>query len=132
MRLKIVLVLIAGTAACASHHPARASASPAPRAAADSTPSLASMRGGLSTPNADPFPSTYRPFASRPTLIRDATILTAAGPTIRNGSVLLRDGKIVDVGTSVTAPSDAVVIDGTGKYVTPGIIDNHSHIGAGG
>jgi imidazolonepropionase-like amidohydrolase len=59
------------------------------------------------------------------------TILTAAGPTIRGGSLLLRDGKIAEVGTSVTAPSDAVVIDGTGKYVTPGIIDNHSHIGAG-
>jgi imidazolonepropionase-like amidohydrolase len=43
--------------------------------------------------------------------------------------VLLRDGKIAAVGTSVTAPPDAVVIDGTGKYVTPGIIDVHSHIG---
>jgi len=43
--------------------------------------------------------------------------------------VLLRDGKIVAVGTNVTAPADALVIDGTGKYVTPGIIDVHSHIG---
>jgi hypothetical protein len=47
------------------------------------------MRGGVSTPNADPFPSTYRPFASRATLIRNVTILTAAGPTIRGGSLLL-------------------------------------------
>ena len=89
------------------------------------------MAGGTSTPNADPFPSTYRAFPSRPTLIRNVTILTAAGPTIRNGSVLLRDGKIADVGASVTAPADAVVIDGTGKYVTPGIVDTHSHIGGG-
>ena len=59
------------------------------------------MRGGVSAPNADPFPSTYRPFASRATLIRNATILTAAGPTIRGGSVLLRDGKIADVGATV-------------------------------
>ncbi|HEX7978362.1 MAG TPA: amidohydrolase [Gemmatimonadaceae bacterium] len=133
MRLKILLVLIAGTAACAAHHPAGAASSPPSRAAvADSTKSTAPGRGGLSTPLADPFPSTYRPFASRPTLIRNVTILTAAGPTIHNGSVLLRDGKIADVGASVTAPADAVVIDGTGKYVTPGIIDNHSHIGAGG
>ena len=88
------------------------------------------MRGALSTPNADPFPSTYKPFASRPTLIRNVTILTAAGPAIRNGSLLLRDGKIAEVGTSVAAPADAVVIDGAGKYVTPGIIDNHSHMGA--
>jgi imidazolonepropionase-like amidohydrolase len=90
------------------------------------------MLGAVSTPNADPFPSTYRPFPSRPTLIRNVTILTAAGPTIRGGSLLLRDGKIAEVGTSIEAPPDAVVVDGTGKYVTPGVIDTHSHIGAGG
>jgi len=55
--------------------------------------------------------------------------MTAAGPTVRDASVLLRDGKIVAVGTDVQAPADAVVIDGTGKYVTPGIIDVHSHLG---
>ncbi len=90
------------------------------------------MLGGLSLPNANPFPSTYQPFPSRPTVIRNVTILTAAGPTIHNGSVLLRDGRIAEVGTSVTAPADAVVIDGAGKYLTPGIIDTHSHIGGGG
>ena len=56
-------------------------------------------------------------------------MMTATGPTITNGSVLLRDGKIAQVGTNMTAPSDAVVIDGTGKYVTPGLIDVHSHMG---
>jgi imidazolonepropionase-like amidohydrolase len=55
--------------------------------------------------------------------------MTAAGPTLSNASVLLRDGKIVAVGASVAAPSDAVVVDGTGKYVTPGLIDTHSHLG---
>ncbi|HKG93029.1 MAG TPA: amidohydrolase, partial [Gemmatimonadaceae bacterium] len=85
--------------------------------------------GALSQPNADPFPSTYRPFPSRTTVIRNATILTAAGPRIVNGAVLLRDGKIAAVGASVDAPSDAVVIDGTGKFVTPGLIDDHSHLG---
>ncbi|MDB4882186.1 MAG: amidohydrolase [Gemmatimonadetes bacterium] len=90
------------------------------------------MLGGVSKPNADPFPSTYRRLPSRTTLIRNVTILTAAGPTIRGGSVIMRDGKIAAVGTTVAAPADAVVIDGTGKYVTPGIIDTHSHIGAGG
>src|SRR5205085_11144997 len=87
--------------------------------------------GGTSLPNADPFPSTYRPIASRPTVIRNVTILTAAGPTIRNGAVLLTNGKISQVGATVNAPSDAIVVDGTGKYVTPGIIDTHSHIGGG-
>ena len=65
-------------------------------------------------------------------IIRNVTILTAAGPTIRNGSILLRDGKIAEVGATVSAPADALVIDGAGKYVTPGIIDTHSHIGGGG
>jgi imidazolonepropionase-like amidohydrolase len=107
-------------------------ATPPANARTTDTVRVAGMVGALSTPNADPFPSTYRPFPSRPTLIRNATILTAAGPVIRGGSVLLRDGKIAQVGTSVAAPADAIVIDGTGKYVTPGIIDTHSHIGAGG
>jgi imidazolonepropionase-like amidohydrolase len=106
----------------------------APAAGARDTTSRANGAGtgGLSLPNADPFPSTYRPYASRATVIRNATILTAAGPAIRNGAVLLENGKITQVGASVTAPADAVVVDGTGKYLTPGIIDTHSHIGAGG
>src|SRR5438270_5979200 len=87
--------------------------------------------GGTSLPNADPFPSTYRPAASRPTVIRNVTILTAAGPTIRNGAVLLTTSKISQVGATVNAPSDAIVVERTGKYVTPGIIDTHSHIGGG-
>jgi imidazolonepropionase-like amidohydrolase len=127
MSRTFVLALAAGLVACAGHRGGSVAAGAKP--GADSTAS-APMRGGVSTPNADPFPSTYRPFPSRATLIRNVTILTAAGPTIRGGSLLLRDGKIADVGTSVTAPSDALTIDGTGKYVTPGIIDNHSHIGA--
>jgi imidazolonepropionase-like amidohydrolase len=86
-------------------------------------------RGGLSVPNDDPFPSTYKPFSSRTVVIRNASILTAAGPLIRNGAVLLRDGKVAEVGAAVTAPADAQVIDAAGKYVTPGIIDDHSHLG---
>src|SRR2546430_6623345 len=102
---------------------------PSPTPQASPTPAPSPGPGGTSLPNADPFPSTYKPFPRRTTLIRNATIMTAAGPTITRGSVLLRDGKIVAVGTNVTAPADALVIDGTGKYVTPGIIDVHSHIG---
>lgn len=86
-------------------------------------------RGALSVPNADPFPSTYVPFRSRTTVIRNANILTAAGPLIRNGAILLQNGKIAAVGATVDAPSDALVVDGAGKYVTPGIIDDHSHLG---
>ena len=101
---------------------------PATQARTDTT-RPAPGAGAVSLPNADPFPSTYAVPGSRPTLIRDVTILTAAGPTIRNGSVLLRDGKIAAVGTTVSAPADAEVIDGRNKYLTPGIIDDHSHLG---
>ncbi len=78
---------------------------------------------------ADPWASTYRAPQSRPTVIRNATILTAAGPAIERGALLLRDGKIAAIGQTVDAPPDAVVIDAAGKWVTPGIIDTHSHIG---
>ncbi|HEY2026185.1 MAG TPA: amidohydrolase [Gemmatimonadaceae bacterium] len=130
MRYPAIALAAAGLVCLGRSGGAQESTPPQARSA-DST-RAGTMMGGLSTPNANPFPSTYRPFASRTTLIRNVTILTAAGPTIRNGSVLLRDGKIADVGPSVTATADALVIDGTGKYVTPGIIDTHSHIGAGG
>jgi imidazolonepropionase-like amidohydrolase len=127
------LSLTLGLVACAGSHAMKPTSSSAPssRSSSDSASSRTPMLGGLSTPNADPFPSTYRPFASRPTLIRNVTILTAAGPAIRGGSVLLRDGKIAEVGATTAAPADAIVIDGSGKYLTPGIIDTHSHIGAG-
>jgi len=65
----------------------------------------------------------------RTTVIRNATIMTAAGPTLRGASILLRDGKIAAVGMNLDVPSDATVIDGTGKFVTPGIIDTHTHLG---
>jgi imidazolonepropionase-like amidohydrolase len=86
-------------------------------------------RGGISAPNADPFPSTYKVPAAGPFVIRNATIMTAAGPSIANGTVLVRDGKIAAVGASAEVPAGATVIDGTGKFVTPGIIDVHSHLG---
>jgi imidazolonepropionase-like amidohydrolase len=73
--------------------------------------------------------STYLHHPGKPVVIRNATILTAAGPELSRGSILLQDGKIAAVGGNVTAPPDAIVVDGSGKYVTPGIIDAHSHLG---
>lgn len=63
----------------------------------------------------------------RVTLIRNATILTITNGTIENGSVLIRGTKIAAVGKDLAAPANARVIDATGKYVMPGIIDTHSH-----
>jgi imidazolonepropionase-like amidohydrolase len=67
------------------------------------------------------------------TLITHATILTASHGTINNGSILIRNGKIAEVGPNVKAHDpNARIIDATGKYVTPGIIDCHSHTGVDG
>jgi len=63
-------------------------------------------------------------------LVRGGTIHTAVGAPIRNGAILLRGGKIVAIGTSIAAPAGARIIDATGKDIVPGMIDNHSHIGA--
>ncbi len=118
MRRALSALLLAAVAAgCA-----RASARPAQGPSASATPPPAAQRR-------DAFPSTYRPFASVPTLIRGGTVMTAAGQVIPNGEVLLVDGKIAAVGTNLTAPAGAAVVDATGRYVTPGIIDTHSHLG---
>jgi imidazolonepropionase-like amidohydrolase len=77
----------------------------------------------------DPFPSTYRPFPSAATVLRGGTVMTAAGQVIPNGQVLMVDGKIAAVGATVDAPAGATVVDVTGKWVTPGVIDTHSHLG---
>ena len=61
-------------------------------------------------------------------LIKNATILTITKGTIQHGSILVRDGKIAEVGTSIAVPAGANVIDATGLFVMPGIIDCHSHI----
>lgn len=61
-------------------------------------------------------------------LIKNATLLTATHGRIEHGSVYVKGGKIAAFGTNVSAPADVPVVDGTGKYVTPGIIDSHSHI----
>ncbi len=63
----------------------------------------------------------------RVTLIKNATLLTITNGTIENGSVLIRNGKIAAVGKDIAAPANATVIDATGRYVMPGIIDTHSH-----
>jgi imidazolonepropionase-like amidohydrolase len=65
-------------------------------------------------------------------LIKNATILTVTKGTIQHGSILVRDGKIAEVGANITAPAGANVIDATGLFVMPGIIDCHSHIAVEG
>jgi imidazolonepropionase-like amidohydrolase len=68
------------------------------------------------------------PVSAQDVAIRNATILTITNGTIENGTVLVRAGKIAAVGQDVTVPSGVQVIDGTGMYVMPGLIDAHSHM----
>jgi imidazolonepropionase-like amidohydrolase len=60
-------------------------------------------------------------------LIRNATVMTVTKGTIQNASVLIQNGKISAIGKNLSAPNDATVVDASGKFLTPGIIDCHSH-----
>src|SRR3989441_1844736 len=119
MRRASYVVLAALAGGCASAG-ARQASKPTPQAARAAEPS------GTERAN---YPSSYRRHPTPPIVIRNATIMTATGQEIANGSLLMKDGKIVAIGKSVDAPADAAVVDGTGKYVTPGLIDDHSHLG---
>jgi imidazolonepropionase-like amidohydrolase len=78
----------------------------------------------------NPYPSTYRPYPGAPTALVGATVFDGAGGRIDNGTVLFEGGKVVGVGgAELAVPAGYTRIDGTGKFVTPGIIDIHSHLG---
>ncbi len=80
--------------------------------------------------NTDPYPSTYRVYPGTPTALVNATVFDGEGARIDNGTVLLRDGKVEAVGgADLVIPAGFTRIDATGKFVTPGIIDIHSHLG---
>ena len=74
------------------------------------------------------FASTYVPMNSEPILFRSANIYDGLGGEFRNYDLLLSEGKILEIGESIKAPG-VIVIDATDKWITPGIIDIHSHMG---
>ncbi len=63
------------------------------------------------------------------TLIRSATILDGTGQRLEHTDLLLDDGKVAAIGAGLAAPEGATIIEAAGRWVTPGIIDPHSHIG---
>ena len=80
--------------------------------------------------NEDPYPSTYVRYPGVPTVIRHATVFDGEGRQINDGTVVLSDGVVRAVGgPDLGSPAGAQEIDGRGKFVTPGIIDVHSHLG---
>lgn len=76
-----------------------------------------------------PFSSTYMIPEAPPTVIRGASILTGTGAQLDNSDLVFADGKIISIGTDLEAPDGAKEVDGSGLWVTPGIIDVHSHMG---
>src|SRR5580693_2396692 len=72
------------------------------------------------------------PLCAETIVIRNAVIMTVTKGTV-HGSVVVKDGKITDIGEKVMVPQGATVIEAGGQYLIPGIIDCHSHIaGSGG
>ncbi|HTM22293.1 MAG TPA: hypothetical protein VL172_17355, partial [Kofleriaceae bacterium] len=131
--MRALTALAAFAAACSS--PARKP----PAAPVDEAPKL-DIQGEWSDPEQDQpqgpaAPATRLEDALRnpgatPIVIQNATILTAAGKRIEKGTVVLAGGAITAVVEGAApVPAGATVIDGSGKFVTPGIIDDHSHLG---
>ena len=125
-RLHVLPAIALALGACAS------AAEPSAQTSAQSATSqpVKALPARISYPK-DPFPSTYKPMPSEDVLIRNATVFDGLGAEIPNGAVLIQGGKIAAVGSeaSMTMPAGIKTIDASGKWVTPGIIDIHSHLG---
>ena len=83
----------------------------------------------LSSEGTKAFESTYEPINSGDIFIEDARILTGTGKEILKGSILISSNKIKAIGENLSKPSGVLLINANGKWVTPGIIDIHSHMG---
>ena len=84
----------------------------------------------LSSEETKAYQSTYNPKDSGEIIIEDARILTGTGKEILKGSILISSNKIKAIGENIQKPLGARVINAKGKWVTPGIIDIHSHMGS--
>ncbi len=116
MRLPALAALLLVGGCAATHPPPKAVGADAPKPEIVAVP-------------ADPWPSTYRPYPGATTVIRGATVFDGKGGKFSPGEVRLENGKVAEIGATVSVPAGATVIEARGKYVTPGIIDIHSHLG---
>ena len=87
------------------------------------------VKGDSASNTIKPFSSTYSAPTSAPYLVRNATIWTGKGEELIGSDIVFSEGKIVEIGQSLSLPAGAELIDGTDMYITPGIIDVHSHMG---
>ena len=118
MRIAGVGLLAALRAGCATAGGGKQAASPAP---------VPALQGGSAKAEGE-LKSTYKAWPGVPTVIRNVTIYDGKGGRIENGAVRFENGKVTAIGQTVDQ-AGATVIDGAGKWVTPGIIDIHSHLG---
>ncbi len=123
-----VMALLLGFVGCATTSTSTNSDN-APKAVSAKSAATPLAKGIDPKSDPNPFPSTYVAAPSVMTALVHASVLTGNGEEWSDATVLLADGKIAAVGPSVTIPADAIVIDARGKWITPGIIDVHSHLG---
>ncbi len=91
---------------------------------------LVACGGGSSdADDSDPYASTYTPLPADDILYTNATLLTGTGERFSGASILLQEGVIKAIGPSIRAPSGVASEDVGGRFITPGIIDVHSHLG---
>jgi imidazolonepropionase-like amidohydrolase len=90
---------------------------------------LACLVVGVASLAAEPFPSTYQVPVNPPLLIRGATVLTGTGERLDDSDVLIVGGRIQAVGRGLSLPAGGRTVDARGRWVTPGVIDIHSHLG---
>jgi len=89
---------------------------------------LAACEPGPDQDGPAPYASRYQPLPSVATILQGATVLTGTGERLDNADVVMRDGKIAAVGSDLEV-GDMTAVDATGMWITPGIIDVHSHLG---
>jgi len=119
--LWVALAAVGCSAAYGAGHPAAAArAAKAAARTAERVPAPFTL---------DPYPSTYRPLPRRDTLITHALVLDGKDHRLTDTDVLIRDGRIAALGRGLQAPPGGAVIDASRRWVTPGIIDVHSHDG---
>lgn len=86
-------------------------------------------KDGESLLTSSAFSSTYEIPSAAPFVLRKVTALTGTGAQLDDVDILIRDGKIQQIGSALVVPESVLQIDGAGRWVTPGIIDVHSHMG---
>ena len=89
---------------------------------------LAACEQGTDGDGPAAYASRYKALPSEATILKGATVLTGTGERLDNADVVMDGGKIIAVGPGLDAGS-MTVVDASGMWITPGVIDAHSHLG---